>query len=76
MKTALQLLRQKVNMPTTLKDPHLVRIENALDEHQRRRRDAVDREALKDVDRELRDVLSESPEEQAVEEDLQERGVS
>jgi len=63
-------------MPTTLKDPHLVRIENTLDEHQRRRRDAVDREALKDVDRELRDVLSESPEEQAVEEDLQERGVS
>jgi len=64
-------------MATTIKpDRHLVRIENALDEHQRRRKDTADREPLKHVDRELRDVLSESSDEQAVEEDLEERGVS
>jgi hypothetical protein len=57
-------------------DPHLVRIENTLDEHQRRRKGGVDREGLKYVDRELREVLSQTPEEQAVEEDLDERGVS
>jgi len=64
-------------MATTLKsDPHLVRIANALDEHQRRRKNTVDREPLKHVDRELRDVLSDSSDEQAVKEDLEERGVS
>jgi len=57
-------------------DQHLVRIERSLDEHQRARRGTVDREALKDADRELTDVLSDTPEEQAVEEDLKERGVT
>jgi len=57
-------------------DSHLVRIENTLDEHQRRRKHTVDREPLKHADRELRDVLSQSPDEEVVEEDLNERGVS